>query len=60
MDKSIQKAITSVGDIIKDPKNKNAIIASSIAYMVSGENKERNALIAGLLAFAVLDNEEES
>jgi hypothetical protein len=59
MDDLIQSTVGEVKKLLADPKNKNAAIASAIAYYVSNDNKERNAVIAGILAYTLLPTEEE-
>jgi hypothetical protein len=59
MDDLLKSTSKEVGKLLKDPKNKNAAIASAIAYYVSNSNKERNAVIAGLLAYTLLPTEDE-
>jgi len=55
---TVQEVVQSVmargKDLLQDPKNQNAAIASAAAYYLSKNNKERNAIIAAVAAYVFL------
>ena len=55
----VQSLMVRAKELVADPKNQNAAIASSIAYIVSKNDKERNALIAGVIAYLFLGDGTE-
>lgn len=54
----VKSALVEVKQLIADPKSKNAVLASAVAYALSKDNKERNAFIAGLAAYLLTQDEE--
>jgi hypothetical protein len=59
MEDIVKSTTNELKKVLKNKDNKHAILASTIAYYLSNENKERNALIAGVLAYTVLSKVED-
>lgn len=59
MDDIFKDSAEEVKKILKDKKNKGAILAAGAAYLLSDKNKERNALIGGLVGYLLTKDKSE-
>lgn len=56
----VKQAVSEVDTVLADPKNKNTILASAIAYILSKNHKERNAIVTGILTYTLLGRSKEA
>lgn len=54
MDELLKTYGSEIKNVLKDPKNQQALAIAGAVYLLSKDNKERNTIIAGLASLALL------
>lgn len=56
---ALKQVPKDLGDLLEDPKTKNAAIGAGLAYLLSTDEKERNAIIGGLIGYYIGKKQED-
>lgn len=58
-DNILKDASKEVQKLLKDKKNKTAVLGAGLGYLVSENNKERNALIGATLGYFLSSSKDK-